>query len=302
MKGAARVRVVGIATLGVEPEIPGPLDELIYAAISGAIADAGLTIDDIDGVCMAASDVLDGRGISTMTLTGATGSLGKSELRVCDDGLAAVRLAAAEIIAGACTTMVVGAWSKLSDADVHAMAPLSLEPAFYRSLGFAPAVIQGLRDSFHLQRPTLSSKNHRWPADTAVGIVISQGDGGMGTELIGFGGSMGRYLVPDDVSGAPIRDAVSRACRMASTDLAEIDRIYAIGLESWDAELVTCLGLTNQEIRHVEPLGADIGYAAGLHALCSAVHDSYRGGCSLVVSTSGIAMQSAHAVVVKGAA
>lgn len=295
-----RIRVAGTASLGVQPEIAGPLDELIYKATSGAIADAGLTIADIDGVCMAASDVLDGRGISTMTLTGSMGSLKKSELRVCDDSLAAVRVAAAEIMSGASDIVLVAAWSKLSDADTDAIAPLSLEPAYHRPLGLRPATIQALRESSTLGRPILTTASDQWPADTAVAMVLGRGNGQPSSPVLtGFGASMGRYLVPDGDLGAPLRDATERACRMASVERRDLRGAYLVGLSSFDdRRLAESLGIPEQAIEHVEPREADIGYAAGLHALRTAVQEQRRGPV-LVVSVGGVGMQSANAVVVE---
>src|SRR5712671_8216374 len=100
------VNIAGSSTLVPRPDIPMALDEMIYTATSHALADAGLSIDDISGSFMAASDLYDGRAISTMTLTGSTGSFHKNEMRVCNDSLAALMLAAAEIAAGAAEAVI----------------------------------------------------------------------------------------------------------------------------------------------------------------------------------------------------
>lgn len=301
MTRPVRVRVAGYASLGVEPEIPGPLDELIYEATSAAIADAGLTIGDIDGVCMAASDVLDGRGISTMTLTGSTGSFRKTELRVCDDALAAVRVAAAEIASGAERTLMVCAWSKLSDAQPSAMAPLTLEPVFHRDLIADPVVVRQLRESEALGHITVTRPSETWPADTAVAMVLTADREATSGKpaLVGFGASMGPYLRPGEDLTAPLADAVQRACDMAGCDRSELRQVYIVGVEALGHERVrAALALVEQPIVDLEWQGADVGYAAGLLALCAAAR-SAPPGRSLAASVSGVGMQSANAVIME---
>jgi len=100
MTPAEEIVIAGFARADFEPVIQRPLEDVIYFAASGAVADAGTSIKEIDAVSMASSDLLDGRAISTMTLTGSTGSFQKSEMRVCSDGLAALALAIAECRAG----------------------------------------------------------------------------------------------------------------------------------------------------------------------------------------------------------
>ena len=52
------------------------LEEAMYAVRQSALADAGLAIDDIDGIVVAANDQLDGRAISIMMASGSVGGVG----------------------------------------------------------------------------------------------------------------------------------------------------------------------------------------------------------------------------------
>src|SRR5260370_35684230 len=110
------VNIAGSSTLAPRPDIPMALDEMIYTATSHSLADPGLSINDASGSFMAASDLYDGRAISTMTLTGSTASFHKNESRVCNDSLAALMLAAAGLPAGAAKAVVVSPGSRHSAA------------------------------------------------------------------------------------------------------------------------------------------------------------------------------------------
>lgn len=296
-----RVRLLGGADLGIAAEIPGSLEQLIYDVTAKALDDASLEIGQIDAVCMGASDLLDGRAISTMTLTGSTGSLGKSELRVCDDGLAAVIVAAMEICSGAAQRMTVSAWSKLSDVDLHAIDPLSLEPAFHRGLGIGPREIRGLRESAASGAVATVDESTRWGADTAVTLVLGPAEGdGTGPFLTGFGSAMGRYLVPGDPLLEPAATAARRAVESAGHASTAVPRVYVAGMDSFDDDEVRRSFDLGDHCEVVRPLpdGAEVGYASGLFALRQALVAG-QSGLSLVVCAGGVGLQSAHAVVME---
>jgi hypothetical protein len=51
------------------------LEELIYDTAQLALADAGITIEDIDGIVVASNDQFDGRSISVMMASGSVGGV-----------------------------------------------------------------------------------------------------------------------------------------------------------------------------------------------------------------------------------
>lgn len=297
-----RIALSGHALLAPQDEIPLPLDEMIYLVTSQALQHAGLDISDVAGACMAASDLNDGRAISTMTLTGSTGSLRKSELRVCNDSLAAAQVAAAEVVAGDGRPVLVCSWSKLSDTDPSVIAPLAMEPVMYRGLGLHPGAVRGLAASRRSGAVTLTGPSAARPVDVAVAGVLSlPGDSRADIHLTGFGASMGVYLGARGASLEPLRAAAERAAAHAGTTLQEIDTVVVAGAHDVpDAELADVLAIPTDALSRQQPAVADLGYAAGLTTLVqTALGD--RSGTTLIVSAAGLALENTHAIVMEKA-
>jgi len=69
-----RVAVVGVSQVGYARAIPDrTLEELIFEAATGALADARLGWGELDAVVIGASDLVDGRVISSMVTAGPAG-------------------------------------------------------------------------------------------------------------------------------------------------------------------------------------------------------------------------------------
>jgi hypothetical protein len=295
------VNIAGSSTLGPRPDIPMALDEMIYTATSHALADAGLSIDDISGSFMAASDLYDGRAISTMTLTGSTGSFHKNEMRVCNDSLAALMLAAAEIAAGAAEAVIVCTWSKLSDAHRDSILPLALEPVYTRGLKFHPGAVLSLRTSSETGQLTIVEPTRIEPSDVAAALIVTASVSAycVRGSLIGLGAATGRYLHPGGLVLAPVSQAASSALRAAGRSAAEVNRFHIAGLHQIsDAEIAGAVGVPENRAVRPEWRWADQGYAAGLQA----VHDalvSEDPGLALVVSGGGLGLEAAYAAVVE---
>ncbi|WP_454883166.1 hypothetical protein [Sphingomonas oryzagri] len=298
-----RIGIAGWSVLPPQAEIPGALDELIYEATSSAVKDADMTIADIDGVCMASSDLNDGRAISTMTLTGSTGSFHKSEMRVCNDGLAAVWMGAAEIGSGSAQSLIICAWNKFSDVvDPQAIPALAMEPTMHRALGYDPEAVLELRRSFETGSVTRTSGSPPLePRDTAAAVIITaDGHARAGDRVLtGFGSSTGPYLRPGEAVLAPTLRAVSAALDKAGLSIADIVRVHVGGMHRIDTnELGKALGVTDDIIVREQPQQADLGYAAGLVSLVSALTEGTI-GATLVISAGGLGLASANAIIVE---
>ena len=298
-----RIGIAGWSVLPPRPEIPGALDELIYAASAGALKDAELDIAELDGVCMSSSDLNDGRAISTMTLTGSTGSFHKREMRVCNDGLAAVWMGVAEIGSGAAATLMVCAWNKLSDVvDPSAIPALAMEPTMHRALGYNPAAVLSLRQSFETGRPVFTHASPSLvPHDTAAAVIITAEGHKHAGDLVltGFGASTGPYLRPGEPVLAPLQRAVSAALAKAGRSAKDVARLQVGGmLRIESAEIAAALGVPVAAIVRQDPLASDLGYATGLVALVTALEDP-ADGPMLVVSASGLGLESANAILVE---
>ena len=300
---ALAVGIAGWSLLPPQPEIAGALDELIYASTSAALHHSGMTINQIDGVCMASSDLNDGRAISTMTLTGSSGSFHKSEMRVCNDGLAAIWMGAAEIGAGAAQALMICAWNKFSDVvDPQAIRPLALEPTMHRALGYHPDAVLSLRQSQETGVPVFTTAATAVkPCDTAAALILTSADHPLaGTNaLTGFGSSTGPYLRPGEPVLAPLQRAVDAALKSAGATGEAITAVYVGGYTPIaSTELAAALDLPVAKIVRQNPQPAELGYAAGLVALANALNDRVE-GLTLIVSGAGLGLEYANAVVLE---
>lgn len=298
---ALAIGIAGWSLQPPQPEIVGALDELIYASTSAALTHAGMTIGQIDGVSMASSDLNDGRAISTMTLTGSSGSFHKSEMRVCNDGLAAVWMGAAEIGSGAAETLMVCAWNKFSDVvNPEAIRALALEPTMHRALGYHPDAVLGLRKSKETGAPVFVAATATQPCDTAAAIILTRASQRSGDyALTGFGSSTGPYLRPGEPVLAPLQRAAEAALKWAGVVSDALGAVYVGGfLSVQSADLAAALGLPVGKIVRQNSQSDDLGYAAGLVALANALNDGVD-GLTLVVSGAGLGLESVNAVVLE---
>ncbi|MGH8993304.1 MAG: hypothetical protein ACRDZ7_17485, partial [Acidimicrobiia bacterium] len=136
------VHVAGAAI--VSPEAGASLEELVFEAAAAALTDAGLTRADIDGVCLAASDQLDGRVISSMHLAGPAGGYLRDEIKVADDGSGAFATAVLRLEAGASRRVLAVTWGKREGTEpAEAEAP-NPSPLYERELGLHPLVAEAL--------------------------------------------------------------------------------------------------------------------------------------------------------------
>jgi hypothetical protein len=301
MKTPTPVSIAGSAHSGPVPDQNMALDEMIYSVTSRALENAGLDISDISGACMAASDLNDGRAISTMTLTGSTGSFHKSEMRVCNDSLAAIQLGWAEVAAGAADALMVCSWSKMSDARAESIRPLAMEPTMHRALGYSPDAVLGLRQSAERGRPTTTAIAELAPADVA-GAMVLVGTGhraASSTRFVGFGASMGRYLTPGEPVLQPVQKAFSDACDRAGVSPTDLKSVVVAGMAAIDeSAFAEAFGVPEGRINRPGERFDDLGYAAGIAGVLGAL-DSVGNGLSLIVSGGGLGYENAHAVVVE---
>lgn len=290
--------LAGRGRVDFEPVVPRTLEQIIYSAASTALADAGTSIRDVDAISMASSDLLDGRAISTMTLTGSTGSLQKSEMRVCSDGLVAMALAASELGAGLAERVLVGAWSKLSEGTKSLIDPLSVEPFFHRPLGLTPAAVHAARVSTVAAPP--APKAQPQVGDGAVAFLLcaeSLAGGRRRGALLGLGWNTGPYLEAEVPPLDSVARAIDRACATAGLRPGDLAGTWTSGFHDVDDEdLRGWCRLGGSPLHRAGPQGVEIGYAAGLNA----VYDALAAGDGpwLVIAATGAGYQAGCAVVV----
>jgi acetyl-CoA C-acetyltransferase len=128
------IAVVGCAIHGPHGLDSSSLEESIYTVARAALHDAGLTMDDIDGICVAANDQLDGRAISIMMASGSVGGVDREILSTPSAAEHAFVLASLRIRSGDCRTQLVAAWSPLEVSSTAEALHLGTDPYFHRAL------------------------------------------------------------------------------------------------------------------------------------------------------------------------
>ncbi len=130
-----RVAIIGISQSKYVENRSDALSEVIFDVCFRALEDAHLNIKDIESVTLAAHDMVDGRGITTMLNAAPAGAYLKDEIRVAEDGAFAVALACLRILSGQFANSLVVSWSKCSECapnTLNTIANLSYDPFFYR--------------------------------------------------------------------------------------------------------------------------------------------------------------------------
>jgi acetyl-CoA acetyltransferase len=167
--GAGAVAVAGIGfSRPTSPEATS-LPELVFQAASAALVDAGLSRADLDGVCLAASDQLDGRAISSMQLAGPSGAYLKDEIKVGDDGSLAYATAVLRIEAGVDRRVLAMSWTKSSESPPETALGVNAEPVYARPAGLHPLVAEAAVSAMFLSR-------HGLPASRVVAPGNDAGD------------------------------------------------------------------------------------------------------------------------------
>lgn len=134
MPAHQRVAVVGSAIHAPRKLEQRSLEEAIYDVGQSALLDAGLAIDDIDGIVVAANDQLDGRAIAIMMASGSVGGVGRDILSTPSAAEHAFVLGALRVTTGQFRTQLVVAWSPKEVSSVPEALRLGTDPYFHRAL------------------------------------------------------------------------------------------------------------------------------------------------------------------------
>ena len=121
------------------------LEELQYRITRMALADAGVTIEDIDGIVVAGNDQLDGRAISMMAASGGTGGVDRDILSTPSSAEHALILGALRVATGLYQTQLVVVWSPTEAAPLHEVERLAVDPYFHRRLPLDELAAAGLQ-------------------------------------------------------------------------------------------------------------------------------------------------------------
>ncbi|MBU2552004.1 MAG: thiolase family protein, partial [Proteobacteria bacterium] len=126
-----RIAVVGVAQTRYERRIVDRnLADLVFEVTTGALEDAGLTIDQIDNVVTVSNDFWDGRTISSMGVNDAAGSYGKNVSTVEGDGTFGALYGAMRTWSGSFGTTLVVAHCKGSEGSMPLITNSMFDPIY----------------------------------------------------------------------------------------------------------------------------------------------------------------------------
>ena len=129
------VAVVGVALSRFEPAPHLPPADIVYPVVKAALADAGVSMDDIHSVVTCSQDIYDGRTISSMGVNEVVGGYLRSESKVAGDGLLALLYGAARILSGEYDLTLVVAHCMESISEPSVVENAAFDPSVQRPLG-----------------------------------------------------------------------------------------------------------------------------------------------------------------------
>jgi acetyl-CoA C-acetyltransferase len=134
MTNKIKVAVVGSAVYA--PRVPErtSLEEALHAVTQAALRDAGIVIDDVDGIVVASCDQLEGRAISVMMASGSVGGVGRDISATPSASEHAFVLGCLRVRSGMYRTQLVISWSPLESDSINQMQRLGADPYFHRRL------------------------------------------------------------------------------------------------------------------------------------------------------------------------
>ncbi len=162
------IAIIGMGMTEIKRErLADTVGDLVYEACTAALADASLSIQDIDVVITCSNDFFDGRTISSMAVQDACGSYDKNVSTVEGDGTFGAVYAAMRVLAGAGTCLFV-AHHKGSESVMRLITNAMFDPIFERFLGIEAISASALQARSYMDRygvteedcARVSVKNH----------------------------------------------------------------------------------------------------------------------------------------------
>lgn len=127
----------GVIGCSIRPAIASrdrSLEEIIYDTAQCALVDAGITINDVDGIVVASSDQFDGRSISVMMASGSVGGVDRDIMSTPSASEHAFILGALRVATGQFRTQLVVSWSPTEVSSMPEAQRLGTDPYFHRAL------------------------------------------------------------------------------------------------------------------------------------------------------------------------
>jgi len=161
--------IVGVAQTKYQRRNPASHAELSYEVTRDALEDAGMTIEDVDNTVTVCNDFWDGRTISSMAITEATGSHRVPTTNVEGDGTYGALMGLMRILSGHHRVTLIVAQSKASEGIPSVITNAMFDPLYERMLGLDAINSSALQMRQYMSKygvteeqcARVSVKNHR---------------------------------------------------------------------------------------------------------------------------------------------
>ncbi len=228
-----RSAVIGCSIMAPTNSEGQALEELLYDVAQAALKDAGIKIDDIDGLVVASNDQFDGRAISIMAASGSVGGVDRDILSTPSGSEHALAMGILRIASGLYETHLIVSWSPVETRDLSEAERLGADPYFHRALPLdelsAFALQASALQAVAPEADALSARIlKRNKANGAIAYPDAKGDGQK---------KMLRWPVSSDMVAPPSVGAVAMV--IASEDYVaehKLDKVAWINGMGWATE------------------------------------------------------------------
>jgi acetyl-CoA C-acetyltransferase len=125
------------------------LEMLVFSTARRALEDAGLSLEDVDGVVTACSDQVDGRAISSMLMSGPSGGHLADEINLASSGAHALVMGFLQVASGHQDVVLVTTWGKASEGEVSNVEHLTADPYFERDVPISHVAAMGIQSQLY---------------------------------------------------------------------------------------------------------------------------------------------------------
>ena len=164
-----RAAIIGVGMTKIEANKKGDtFADMAFEAVSNALSDAGMTIDDIDNVVTTSNDFWDGRTISCMAVGDASGAANKNVSCVEGDGTFGAFYGLTRSLSGSYDVTLVTAHTKGSESISSLITNAAFDPIYERGLGLDMISASAMQATAYMHRTgttaeqlaAVSVKNH----------------------------------------------------------------------------------------------------------------------------------------------
>ena len=154
-----KAAIVGVGMTAIEKnKAHDGFADMAWEAVNLALSDAGMSIDDIDNVVTTSNDFWDGRTISCMAVSDASGASDKNVSCVEGDGTFGAFYGLTRVLSGVYGTTLVTAHSKGSESVSSLITNAAFDPIYERSIGMDMISAAALQAGAYMHRTGITAE------------------------------------------------------------------------------------------------------------------------------------------------